>query len=634
MCKLINSDRYNELVEYALIQSRNNEDAKKMIVVLNEISLIKEELCETIKEKFNQFIKQWIMSDSTEVTDILEYTASEGISYISTTCGKEYIGKIVKQITENDDFNESMLDQLGEVIKYYLEKYSIKTIEEVLKTCFAYPKLYYILDKTINKNKYREIEDAKEMAKQIISVGVAKLKGVFGFNILAKLKYSIDNEDRDLFDNFFRDSISRGQFADMIGAFVIKNTLEVLPQTIEELTQYTFEEEGYAPDIRRILKFFTKEQSKKFWVKFENACKYSMNSEYEILKGLIVELSKSGEYKEVGEIITSTIIPNMDVYYTKHEYLMFAIQAVSAYKERMNQESIDRYSKILIKAISIETENIINAYRGINMWISESVWCSNLDTLIKYVSKSTYAVIYDIVTMRRQLFNEKNDNLNQLVTFLVDYIKFSDTPNDVINEISKKFKKISNLEKLIHELMDIEYDEKNASIKLAKFMDDFNINQVIDIVNNEWNADDVRKRKLIALFSESNKYSKENILNYISENSGEVGKNDLLTMLLFCESFISENNMKNFTSISEYLLDNYFEKDVCIQIQTHISGFSINSINSVRERICVMLTNMFKNSSSEEIRRKAAILIKDKGLSRKVRNKFNDKELAEYRSYL
>ena len=132
-----------------------------------------------------------------------------------------------------------------------------------------------------------------------------------------------------------------------------------------------------------------------------------------------------------------------------------------------------------MKVISTDTDNALNAYRIVNRLNSKDFWCKHIDTILGYVTKGTYTTIYDIVTGRIELFNKENNNLTQLVDFLVDYIDLSNNPNDVINTLSKHFTKISRIDSLIHMLMNIEYDEDNAGIKLAKLVGNCKIEVII-----------------------------------------------------------------------------------------------------------------------------------------------------------
>ena len=205
------------------------------------------------------------------------------------------------------------------------------------------------------------------------------------------------------------------------------------------------------------------------------------------LSTLIVELSKDVQYDEkMVSIIESNIISGGGSYYSNSKYLFFAIQAVSAYKNRIQQNSVDKYCVALMKVVSISTENVINAYRVIHRFCSNSVWCQNVDVLLNYVSESNYVVIFDVITSRITLFNKENGNLTKLEEFLVDYIDYSDNPNNVINVLNIHFEKIDKLTELISKMMDLECDEDDASIKLAKFIDSCSVETIVEIINTEY----------------------------------------------------------------------------------------------------------------------------------------------------
>lgn len=633
VCRDANSKAYNSLIECAISISHQDSNYKNRVILINKISNIRNELADTTTDKFEQCTREWIESDESVVQDIINYTKEQGVEYIAETYGEEYIWKISNHITENDDFDKKLVNQFGNVIRTFLENnYLTKILEDILP-CYDYPILYDVLDQSINKDKYSEIDDARDIALKIVSAGVKNLKGVSGYNILSKISYTIESEEEESFDAFFNDTIGKNEFADMILAFAENNSVEMLPETINTLSEYSLQNSGYASVIRKLLKLYGKEQAANYWNKLENACKYSSSAEYD--STLFVELSKDTQYDENAiSIITNTIIPQVSSYYTKSEYLLFVIQVISAYKNKVDQSDIDKYSQMLLKAIANETDGVINAYRVVNNLISESAWCNNIGTLSNYITPKTYAVIYDIIIGRIDLFNEDSGNLDKLVGFLVDYINLSDNPDDVINQLSKHFSRIGNIDKLVNKLMNIDYDEDNASVKLAKLIDASEVKVIFKIIIDECELDDKNKEKLTKLLSNSEKYSREQLVNCINVNREAVNENEILSILGFCEGAIIESNIKSLVDVFSYLLENYPEKDVYTQILLIISNLSQKSINYDKKGICEILVNIFRQSPSDENRRKSAVLMKDKGFGKNIRSMLNEKEMNEYKAYL
>lgn len=632
VCHAANSKAYNSLIECAISISYQDSNYKNRVILIKKISNIRNELADTTIDKFEHFTRDWIVSDESGVQDIIKYTEEQGVEYIAEIHGEDYIWKISNHITENDDFDKKLVNQFGNVIRTFLKNDSLTKIMKEILPCYDYPILYDVLDQSINKDRYSEIDDARDIALKIVSAGVENLKGVAGFNILSKISYAIEGEEYKLFDAFFKDTTGKNEFADMILAFAEDNSVEMLPETINILSENSFQDSGYASDIRKLLKLYGKEQAATYWKKLENACEYSSSAEYD--STLFVELSKDAQYDENAiSIIANTIIPQASSYYSKSEYLIFVIQVISAYKNKVDQSDIDKYSQMLLKAISTETDSVINAYRVVNNLINESVWCSNIGTLLKYITPKTYAVIYDIIIGRIDLFNEDSGNLDKLVGFLVDNINLSDNPDDVINQLSKYFSRIGNIDKLVNELMNIDYDEDNASVKLAKLIDASEVKVIFKIIIDECELDDKNKEKLTKLLSNSEKYSREQLVNCINENREAVNENEILSILGFCEGAIIESNIKSLVDVFSYLLENYPEKDVYTQILSIISNLSQKSINYDKKGICEILVNIFRQSPSDENKRKSAILMKDKGLGKSIRSMLNEKEMNEYKAY-
>lgn len=634
VCHRANSNEHNSLVEYAIKRNQEDKNYKNEVTLINNLSQIKHELLDVTLNKFENYVRNWMVSDESEIQDIIDYVTNEEKEYIANVYGKEYVQKIAKYITNNDDFDDMLIIQFGNIINAFLNDNSLMEIIDAINPCYDYPILHKMLDESIDEIKYKDLQNPKDIAEKIVSIGVDRLKGVHGYNILSKLLYGIEHENAGQFDSFFINTVGETQFADMIEAFAGYNTLDMLPNTIDRLNTYAFEEKGYAPDVRRLLKLYVEEQQKEFWEKFGEHCKYS-DKEYDILKELVIEISKDIQYdKGMINIIENNIIMESGKYYNRNEYLSFAIHAVSIYKDKISQRILDEYSTALIKVISTDTNNVLNAYRVVSKLNSEESWYKHTDIILQYVSKGTYAIIYDIIISRINLFNTENDNLTILSEFLVDYINLSDNPDNVINLLSAFFSRISNLAKLIHMLKEIEYDENNASAKLAKFFDSNSIEVIVKIIIDECTTDDVFKDKMKILLSNSENYSSNELLHRINENKENINKNNILTILDFCEGNISENNIESFVEIIKYLLANYLEKDICSQILLRISNLPDKALAKQKENICNILVEIFKKSSSDENRRKSSIVIKNKGFGRKMRGMLDENELKEYKSFL
>lgn len=634
VCHRANSKEHNNLIECAIKRNQEDKNYKNEVILINKISQIKHELSNVTLSKFEDYVKNWIVSDESGIQDIIDYVTNEELEYIANIHGKVYVQKVAKHITDNDDFDDILIEQFGNIISVFLNNNSLIEIIDDIKPCYDYPILYKMLDESIDKIKYKDLQNSEEISKKIVSIGADRLKETSGHKILSKLSYKIEDEDAELFDAFFTGIIGEIEFVDIIETFANNNSLDMLPKTINNLNTYAFEHEGYSSDIRKLLKLYVDEQQNEFWEKMRNHCRYS-DSKYEITRNLIVEISKDTQYdKSMISVIENNIIMEVDKYFNQTEYLLFAIQSINMYRDKISQNFLDAYSNTLMKALSTNTNAALNAYSVVNRLNSEEFWCKNINVILKYVSKESYTIIFDIITNRINLFNRENDNLTILEKFLVDYLNLSANPDDVINLLSESFSNISNISDLIHMLRDIEYDEDNASIKLAKFIDTCSIDVIIKIITDECTVSDVCKKKIKKLLSNSKKYSSYELIHRINESKENINKNNILTILEFCEGYIAENNIESFVDIITYLLSNHFEKDICNQILLRISNLPNKVIDNQKDAICSILVYIFRNSFSDENKRKSSIVIKDKGLGRKIRGILDEDELKEYKSYL
>lgn len=629
LSKEINSDEYNDLVEYSL--DICNEENKERII--NKIICIRESLASSCFNKYVTVVKKWIDIECLNVNAIIEFVNSERREYIAKTYGKNYIKRISNYIVENSEFSDDIIKQFGSIIELYLNDNSIVEIEDLIEPCYEYPIMHTILDKSISKNDYRQLQNSKKIANIIVSIGVDKLKDESSFSILSKLSYEIDEEDKEQYDNFFVNTIEKNIFAKLILAFAEKNSLENLKKTIQELIISIFESEEYSEDAKLLVKMFSKEQSQQFWKKIEEKCSPSCSS-YNIVLDIINILMADQFYIEsLHNLMSDTIIENLSNYYDKNAYRKFAQQAVCKFKDYLTEEEITKFSGFLMKALSIDTEGVLNGYRSIHLQISENEWCENTNELLNYISKSTYSIIYDIIISRISLFNEQNENLNRLQDFLVDYIEMSKNPDEVIEQLGNKFKeKISdeNLDKLIYKLLDLDINIENIGMILSNYIDNVPINKIVKIIVKQKEYKD----KLLNLFSYSQNYASDIILKKINEIQESLEKNNLLLLIQFYCTEINKENVIDFINIIRYIEKSYIEKDVYTIILQAINMVSSQIIEGQKSTFVEVITDIFKETTSEDVKKQSAILIKDKKLAQKAKSMLNKDEQTLYKSYI
>lgn len=628
ICKVVDSSQYNCLIEYSLSLCEGEQDTEKLI---RKITKIKDQLSDEVRLIYDKVVREWIVSDESGIKRIIDFVDEENLEYVANTYGVAYIERVAKHITENDDFEKDIMTQFGDVLKLFLRNNSIVTIEKMIVPCFEYPIMHSLLNEAIDTINYKEIQNSKIIADKIIAIGAKKLNDESSFNILMNLSYNIEESDKEKYDDFFSMTIEQSFFAKLILGFSKNNSLEMLPKTIKTFTENVFKNEGYNEDARLLVDKFSVKQAEQFWSMMKSECTYTNNKEYSVLADLIVELEMEPAYTDKLEsLITQTIIPNMKSYYDRDAYRKFSCQVVNGFKDNMSEGEIDDFASLLLKTISTDTSGVLNAYRSIHHRTSESNWCKNVAILLSYVSKETYPIIYDIFISRSKLFNEENNNLDQFVSFLVDYIELSDKPDEIVNVISDKFATISNVAKLIEKIMELEIDEENAGLKLSKFIDLLDVPAIIKIMTDERN----HKERILKIFSKSQKYSLDSILGQVNKCKEEISKADLMLILDYYETAINKGNLGDLLEIVTYMNANYFEKDVCEKILQTISLMQTSLIEIGKEPICKLLTGVFVDSSSDDLRKKCAVLIKDKKLSQKARGMLSKEQIVEYKSYI
>lgn len=627
ICKTADSSKYNDLIEYTFALCDKNQELEKL---LKKITMVKDDLSEHVSEIYNVKVRKWISADETTLKSIIEFVEHEQIDYVANMYGKDYIEKVIGYITENDDFDDGILKQLGRIMKRYLENNSITKIEKSIKSCFEYPILHNLLDKSINDKNYTEINDSEDIAKKIILIGYDKLNDN-SISILKKLSYKIVDTDSEVYDTFFLQAITHADFAGLILAFERNNSLSLISNTIKKFINVAFSDEGYDEDAKLLVCKLSQKQAEQFWSVMKSECGYSSGKDYSIVARIILELEKESVYRDnIGMLINTTIRSNLESYYNVNNYIEFSSLVLNGFKDNMSDEEINEFSLLILKLISTDTYSALNRYRNIHMRVPEKSWCKNILNILNYVSKETYTIIYDIATARKTLFNDENKNLEQFASFLVDYIDLSNDPDGVISVISTKFKVIPNTVTLVEKIVEIEINEDDTAVKIAKYVDALEISDIIKIISDKRD----KKEKLMMLLSMTQKYSLDNILKQVNLAKEELSKSDLMIAIEYCEAVINVENVGCFAEISNYLCRNYPEKDIFDKVLNIISILTIDAIEKQKELIAELIAFIFVECSSDISKKKASMIIKEKKLSRIIKKSLKEEQITEYKSFI
>lgn len=627
LCRAIDSSEYNELIEYAFSLCANTQEIEKLI---KKITVVKGELSEHTSEIFDDEVRKWISSDETDMKSIIEFIEHEEAEYVANKYGDVYIENVSEYITENDDFDNHIITQFGTILKHYLKNNSVTQIEKLIEPCFEYPIMHKVLNNSMTVKNYDEMNNSKNIAKKMAVIGYDRLNDD-SISILKKLSYDVEDEDSEIFDNLFMKAIGNNDFSDLILAFEKNNSLSLLSNTIKEFTDKAFEDDGYEEDVSRLVCKFSQKQAEQFWSTLNSESAYSGKKDYSVITNLILELEKESVYNDkIGILITETILANLRNYYNINSYIEFSSQVVNGFKDNMPQEEIDDFSEWILKSIATDTYGAINRYRNIHMKVSEKRWCKYVINIFSYVSKETYSVIYDIVVSRKELFTKENSNLDQLLSFLVDYLELSSKPDEVIDVLTSKYQSITNTVTLVEKIVEIAIDENNVATKISKFVDALNIKDIIKIIRDKHE----NKEKLIVLLSKTDNYSLVNILKHVNLAKEELNKADLMEVLGYCEDSINVENLGDLIEISDYLCRNYFEKDICDKVLDLILVIPIDVIETQKEPIAELVAYVFTECSSDMLKKKAAMIIKEKKLSKIIRKSFSQEQKAEYKSFI
>lgn len=447
------------------------------------------------------------------------------------------------------------------------------------------------------------------------------------YNLLAKLPYNAGEDNK--YDEYLQKHLSSDRLSDLLCNFGKHNSFKLINNTIDLLNKQALDDEAYTEDVCNTLEYYSDVQKRVFWDKFNKKIQFVNNEEYVIVRDFIRALANRNVEKEKLYLcFKSLVLPNLSSRYSYQNYLNLAVEFMSVVKDIADISVINEYASILIKAITIHTNIVITAYKQINSFVEENTWLVHINTLLQNVNENNYDDMYLIVNERQGLFTEKNENLSNLVGFYIDGFEFSKNPENIVKKIGNKFKSIGRFKDLVIKIINnTVIDQEHVVSKLIDNEIDGS-KQVYEILENIEEKDHDYLRELL---SYSQKYNSTTFMKTVLSEKEHLSKKELISLLEYIQQDISKQNLSSFIDILEYISENTTELDLNNKILERIRWISNGLLTKdSRKLITEIIYNIFRNTTSIDLKKACIDQITVKKLTRYVKEVMDENVFKEY----
>ncbi len=408
----------------------------------------------------------------------------------------------------------------------------------------------------------------------------------------------------------------------------LKNTNNPISQNTEELELENAEYNGNG-DFTEIVDY--KELQKQKYTRFE-----------EIFKVVCIEENKENIRKFIEDIIE-----NYNMNYSNKEFFIHINQYVQISKKYLNSKIYLRYLKIVAVNFENYPEEAIELFKSLKSHIPDVIMNIIFGKLTNCVNEENYEDIFYILKNNSDCLFESTDTISLYVQFLVNNIKLSSNPDEIIEELDDNFNRISKvyeLNKSIQELQgSINYEQAYAF--LAKCIDNGSTDRMI-IDFNKILSDKDSYDICLKIESKMEKYNLKDVIEYdvdvLEDMSNLTTKEDIE----YAEYINNINILKNLVNIcvnkqesieaSDVLkiLQNIFKKNLTdeeiLEIYKQLNNFDRMYFYEIRRDFNEMIYNCFHISNSNNVKLALLECARYFKITRLFKNKLSGDELEFY----
>jgi len=463
--ELVNKKKnVSELIYKYLDYAKENADLEKSIEIIDKYLENNNDLDDDIKVLFKEFISKVIENNTDKINKLVECINIKEPEIFKEYFGSKLFNALCQYMDANNDFSENIISTYEEYFKQ-LDEIGIvlDSIDDMIKL-FKYNKLLEKLNKLFTNELCNNININKstEIAEIIVTSNSEDKANALG--ILSKINFEINDENCEDIDQYLNDNLELKDTQKLIKSILNKNedNIQYLEKVLENITEAIFEDDKYDELFKDIVIYLNEETLDSIFEQLTELSVFSQSKDYTrekiIFKYLCIEENES----YVKEFVENAIIKNYKAYPSYKSYFNYVYVIVDSAKEYISDSKLEEYLKTIISYYDYYPETAIIAFKLLKSNISNSIMELLLPKLNENLSDTSYEDTFRILKNNRKIFSKENDNLTQYMEFLVDNIKLSSNPNNVIDALNEHFSYISKIYELynnIKNLDEIDYDK-------------------------------------------------------------------------------------------------------------------------------------------------------------------------------
>ena len=165
-------------------------------------------------------------------------------------------------------------------------------------------------------------------------------------------------------------------------------------------------------------------------------------------------------------------------------YFMTFNNVVNEIYDYIDEQSYTKYLEMVADNYNYYPQEAFEMFKNVKTVIPDSVMTILFERMSETISKENFDETFEFIKENSDFFYEENGNVSAYVQFLVNNIKLSSKPTEVIEELDENFNRIGKVYELnnnIKDLENLEYDKAYAF--MAKCVDNGDIDKMVNVLN-------------------------------------------------------------------------------------------------------------------------------------------------------
>lgn len=632
--KLVNKkENINQTLNKYLDNAKEKNSIEKNVNIINTYLKEKDNLENSVNVKLKNLIRKVIEQDSEKTNIIIEKVKIENADVFDEYFGNELFNALCKYIDTSNDFSDIVLSKFKEYFTELDKRNKIMNSISNISALFKYNKLLETLNTLFTEKLCENIneDNSTEIANIIVNSNSQDI--INALSLLNKINFNIGEDNYEELDKYLKENLEQKLAQNIIIKVLDKDAdnIEYLEQSVGTLIDNVFNEDEYDEVFKNIIKYLTDELIEGIFKKLASLSSYNSSKDYLREKQIFKYLCIKENEAYISDFIENTIIKNYKVYLSYRTYFNYTYELIVYAKEFISEDILEEYLKLVISAYDNYPERAILFFKLLKSTISNNVMELLIPKLNSNLTTTSYEDTFYILRNNREFFNDNNNNLNEYRNFLVNNIKLSENPDEVIDALNEHFSKVSNIFELYNNIKDIDDINYDKAFKfIGKTMDNYELSSVIDnlnnILENDKSVDDILK-----IESKMKRYKLDNLIKENCNNLDNILNDTWLKNMIELSSFKQKSLEPKFVlKLIEKAMNKIDDVEYIVGINQLLSKFEKSYFDKDKKEFNEILYNCFHMTTSETIKISIMTIIRYFRITRMFKNKLEEEEKIFY----